>query len=85
MGAIQESLGQSREAELAYLDGLRRSPDHPVLNFHFGKLISGDPGRVQKAKSHLTKALAARDRLSPNMAQEADRLVRLIDREKTQN
>lgn len=85
LGAIQESLGQAREAELSYLDGLKRSPDHPVLNFHFGKLISGDPGRVQKAKSYLNKALAARDRLSPNMAQEADRLIRLIDRAKTQN
>jgi len=84
LGAIQESLGQAREAEQAYLDGLKRSPDHPVLNFHFGKLMAGDPGRVTKAKSYLSKALAARDRLSPTMAQEADRLIRLIDREKTQ-
>jgi len=84
LGAIEESLGQAREAEAAYLDGLKRSPDHPVLNYHFGKLIAGDPGRVIKAKSHLSKALAARDRLSPTMAQEADRLLRLINREKTQ-
>jgi tetratricopeptide (TPR) repeat protein len=84
LGAIQEALGQPREAEMAYLDGLKRSPDHPVLNFHFGKLISGDPSRAQKAKSYLNKALAARDRLSPNMAQEADRLIRLIDRERTE-
>ncbi len=84
LGAISESLGQAREAEQAYLDGLKRSPDHPVLNFHFGKLIAGDPGRANKARSYLSKALAARDRLSPTMAQEADRLIRLINREKTQ-
>jgi hypothetical protein len=84
-GAILESLGQGREAELAYLDGLKRSPDHPVLNFHFGKLIAGDPGRGTKARSYLTRALAARDRLSPTMVQEADKLIRLLDREKTQN
>ncbi len=84
LGAIEESLGKAREAEQAYLDGLKRAPDHPVLNFHFGKLIAGDPGRAIKAKSYLSKALAARDRLSPTMAQEADRLIRLINREKTQ-
>jgi predicted Zn-dependent protease len=84
LGAIQESLGKPREAEQAYLDGLKRSPDHPVLNFHFGKLMAGDPSRVIKARSYLSKALAARDRLSPTMAQEADRLIRLINREKTQ-
>jgi predicted Zn-dependent protease len=84
LGAILESLGQTRQAEVAYLDGLKRSPDHPVLNFHFGKLIAGDPGRFQKAKSYLAKALAARDRLSPNMYHEADRLIRLIDSQKTQ-
>jgi predicted Zn-dependent protease len=84
LGAILESQGQRRDAEQAYLDGLKRSPDHPVLNFHFGKLISSDPERVRKAKLHLTKALAARDRLSPGMSQEADRLIRLVNREKTQ-
>jgi predicted Zn-dependent protease len=85
LGAIQESLGKTRDAEQSYLDGLRKSPEHPVLNFHFGKLIAGDPSRADKAKAYLNKALSARDRLASPMASEADRLIRLLDREKTQN
>jgi tetratricopeptide (TPR) repeat protein len=85
LGAVQEALGESRAAERAYLEGLKRSPEHPVLNFHFGKLIAALPGQGTKAKSHLSKALSAPDLLSPGMAQEASRLIRLIDRAKTQN
>jgi tetratricopeptide (TPR) repeat protein len=84
LGAIQESLGQIRDAEQSYVDGLRKSPEHPVLNFHFGKLIAGDPGRAEKARSHLNKALSAGNRLSPPMAKEAEKLLRLIDSQKTQ-
>jgi hypothetical protein len=66
------------------MDGLRKSPEHPVLNFHFGQLIAADSTRSEQAKSYLTKALGGRARLTPPMAQEAERLLRLIDREKTE-
>ena len=67
LGAIQESVGQTRDAEQSYLDGLKKSPKSPVLNFHFGKLIAGDRSRAGKARAHLNKALDAGNRLSPPM------------------
>ncbi len=46
LGSIQESIGKIRDAEQAYTDGLRKAPEHPVLNFHFGKMIAGDRSRA---------------------------------------
>ena len=77
LGSIQESIGKIRDAEQAYTDGLRKSPEHPVLNFHFGKMIAGDRSRAVKARPYLMKALEGN--LSPPMTQEATRLVQLID------
>jgi len=82
LGAIQESTGQPSAAEQSYLEGLKKAPKHPVLNFHFGKLIASDRSRAPEARSHLNTALAAGDRLSPPMAREAVRLVGLLDQEK---
>ncbi len=70
--------GQPRDAEQSYLDGLKKAPENPVLNFHFGKLLAADLSRSHKAKLHLSKALAARDQLRPSMAKEADRLVQTL-------
>ena len=56
-----------RDAEQSYLEGLKKSPEHPVLNFHFGKMIASDRGRAVKAKPYLKTALAAGERLSPPM------------------
>lgn len=78
LGSIQEAVGQVREAEQSYLDGLKKAPDHPVLNFHMGKLIAADPGRSAKARAYLDKALSARDRLTPSMVQEADGILRRL-------
>jgi cellulose synthase operon protein C len=78
LGSIQESIGKIRDAEQAYTDGLRKAPEHPVLNFHFGKMIAGDRSRAVKARPYLMKALEGK--LSPPMTQEATRLVQLIDR-----
>ncbi len=78
LGSIQEAVGQTRAAEESYLDGLRKAPDHPVLNFHLGKLISADPRRAAKARAYLDKALTARDRLTPSMVQEADGILRRL-------
>src|SRR5262249_4098742 len=76
LGAIQESVGQTRNAEASYLEGLRKDPRNPALNFHFARLLADDPdrGRATKARTYLAKALADRGRLSPTMAREADRL-----------
>ncbi len=79
LGAIQESIGQTGDAEQSYLEGLKRSPENPVLNFHFGKLIFSDRDRVSKALTYLNKALHNRERLSPPMTREALRLVQLMD------
>ena len=70
LGAIQESIGQTGDAEQSYLEGLKRSPENPVLNFHFGKLIFSDRDRVSKALTYLNKALHNRERLSPPMTRE---------------
>ncbi len=79
LGSIQESVGKTREAEQSYLSGLKKAPEHPVLNFHFGKMIAADSSRLGKARPYLKKALDSRDRLSPLMTQEATSLVRQID------
>ena len=47
------------------ISGLKRSPEHPVLNYHFGKLIADrivSRGRVALAKA------GQPPRLSPDMA-----------------
>ena len=77
LGAIQESIGQTRDAEATYLEGLKKDSRNPALNFHYGKLLTADPDRIRagKARSYLTRALADRRRLSPNMAREADHLL----------
>ena len=72
VGAIQESVGRSRDAEQSYLDGLKKAPENPVLNFHLGRLLAADTSRSYKAKLHLSKALTAREQLRPSMAKEAD-------------
>jgi cellulose synthase operon protein C len=74
LGAIQESVGQARDAEASYLEGLKKDPKNPALNFHFARLLAADPARASKARSYLAKALADRGRLSPTMAREADQL-----------
>ena len=81
LGTIQESVGQTKSAEQSYLEGLKKAPKNPVLNFHLGKLIASDRGRADKARSHLNTALAAGDRLSPPMKGEAARLIERLDRE----
>ncbi|QEH33252.1 tetratricopeptide repeat protein [Aquisphaera giovannonii] len=72
LGCIQEKLGRKIEAEQSYQSGLSRSPEHPVLNYHFGKLLAENPGRESRARGHLAKALASRDLLTPAMAKDAE-------------
>ena len=51
-------MGRADDAEQSYLKGLKKTPEHPVLNYHFGKLIATDRSRGARAKFHLAKALA---------------------------
>jgi tetratricopeptide (TPR) repeat protein len=78
LGAIQEALGHSKEAEQSYQSGLAKSPDHPVLNYHFGKMLAADRTRNHRAKTYLAKALAGRDQLSPAMLEDAEGLLRRL-------
>ncbi|WP_165219292.1 tetratricopeptide repeat protein [Aquisphaera insulae] len=78
LGSIQESLGRKAEAEQSYQSGLSRAPEHPVLNYHFGKLLAGDAGRATRARGYLAKALASRDQLTPAMAKDAEDLTRRL-------
>jgi tetratricopeptide (TPR) repeat protein len=85
LGAIQEAVGRADDAEQSYLKGLGKSPEHPVLNYHFGKLIAADRSRGARAKVHLAKALAGRDQLSPEMARDAERLITELGRQFSAN
>ena len=79
LGSIQESNGKVRDAPgAAYTAGFKKAPEHPMLNFHFGKMIASDRSRAIKALPYLKKAIEGN--LSPQMNQEATRVVQLIDR-----
>jgi len=75
LGSIQQAVGRPREAEDSYGKGLRKAPDHPVLNYHMGKLILADARRAGKARGYLETAQAGRARLSPSMAADVDALM----------
>ncbi len=80
LGYIQESLGRRGDAEQSYQSGLARSPDHPVLNYHFGKLLAADRTRTARARVYLAKALEGRSQLSPAMARDAETLFGQLGR-----
>ena len=79
LGSVQEATGRAHDAEDSYAQGLRKAPDHPVLNFHMGKLLLAEHNR--KAISYLEKAYASRSRLSPKMADEVASLMKKATRE----
>jgi tetratricopeptide (TPR) repeat protein len=78
LGTVQAATGRARDAEDSYAQGLRKSPDHPVLNFHMGKLLLAEHN--PKAIAYLEKAYASRDRLSPKMVDEVEVLVKKATR-----
>ena len=41
LGSIQEELRRPKDAEESYKKGLGKSPEHPVLNYHMGRLMAG--------------------------------------------
>lgn len=79
VGAIREAVAQNREAESAYLSGLAKSPAHPMLNFHLGRLLSRDPGRKSNSRPYLERALADSDRLGDSEAAEAKKILSELD------
>ncbi len=80
LGAIQEAMGRRTDAEASYQSGLVRSPDHPMLNYHIGKLLAVDHSRSVRARVYLAKALEGREQLTPAMVQDAETLVRQLGR-----
>jgi cellulose synthase operon protein C len=78
LGSVQEATGRTRDAEDSYSQGLRKAPEHPVLNFHMAKLLlaHSNGNRTGKAISYLEKAYAHRSRLSPEMANEVASLMK---------
>jgi predicted Zn-dependent protease len=78
LGTVQAATGSAREAADTFALGLRRAPDHPVLNFHMGKLLLAEHN--PKAKSYLEKAYAGRSRLSPRMVDEVETLMKRATR-----
>ena len=46
LGTFRSPVGQTASAEKSYVEGLKKAPENPVLNFHLGKLIANDRGRA---------------------------------------
>ena len=80
LGSIQEALHQAENARDSYALGLRKSPDHPTLNYHMGKLLANDPKRSDEAAGCLEKARSGRAKLSPEMAKDLDGLLKTVSR-----
>jgi len=75
LGSIQEKLGRRAEAEDSYKQGLSKSPEHPVLNFHMGQLLMADKTKVRKAVEYLKVAQAGSDRLPAALADKLNLLL----------
>ena len=75
LGSIQEELKQPKDAEESYKKGLAKSPEHPVLNYHMGRLMASDKSRARKAADYLKVAQAGSDRLPASMAGELNSLL----------
>jgi predicted Zn-dependent protease len=79
LGTVQQATGRTRDAEMSYAEGLRKAPDHAVLNYHMGKLLLAEHNR--KALPYLERAYANRSRLSPKVADEVATLMKQATRE----
>jgi tetratricopeptide (TPR) repeat protein len=80
LGSIQAELGKVREAQATFQDGLRQAPDHPVLNYHMGKLIADGESDPARALSFLDKASKARDTMPASLARDLDQLLARLGR-----
>ncbi len=75
LGAIQAAVGHLDDAERTFRKGLARAPEHPILNFHLGRLLSSQAHRADEAKPYLQKARSLKDALPQSMAVEVDDLL----------
>ncbi|HEU5115417.1 MAG TPA: tetratricopeptide repeat protein, partial [Isosphaeraceae bacterium] len=75
LGAIQAAVGHLDDAERTFRKGLTRAPEHPILNFHLGRLLSSQAHRADEAKPYLEKARSLKDALPQSMAVEVDDLL----------
>jgi predicted Zn-dependent protease len=78
LGAIFEAAHRQGDAEDAYDKGLKKAPEHPVLNFHMGRLLAQDGARKEQATRYIEKALAGRARLGRAMALDAEALLKRL-------
>ena len=78
LGSIQEILHRPKDAEESYKKGLGKLPEHPVLNYHMGKLMASDRSRARKAADYLKIAQAAGDRLPAAMASNLSSLLKEV-------
>ena len=78
LGSIQEKLGHPKDAEESYKKGLGKSPEHPVLNYHMGRLMAADKSRYRKAAEYLKVAQAGSDRLPASMAGDLPSLIKQV-------
>ena len=77
---MRSQLDRTKDAEESYRKGLGKTPDHPVLNYHMGRLMAtdADKSRSRKAADYLRVAEAGRDRLPAGMASDLDTLLRKV-------
>ncbi len=78
LGSIQEELGRPRDAEESYKKGLGKSPEHPVLNYHMGRLMAADKAKSGKAAGYLKVAQQGSDRLPAEMAGKLNSLLKQV-------
>ncbi|MFO0959975.1 MAG: hypothetical protein U0800_21500 [Isosphaeraceae bacterium] len=78
LGSIQEAANRRKDAEETYNRGLRKSPNHPFLNFHLGRLLAADSDRRGEALAYLQKAKDNGDRLPPALVDEPSSLVKQV-------
>lgn len=72
IGSIQEAAGKLQDAETSYARGLRVAPDHPILNFHMGRLLKQQHKSAFRANACLEKAKAALAELPPDLRAEVE-------------
>ena len=78
LGAIFEAAHRGADAEDAYDKGLKKAPEHPVLNYHMGRLLAQDGTRKEQATRFIEKALAGRARLGRAMTMDAESLLKRL-------
>ncbi len=80
LGSIQEAAGKPDDARQTYADGLRKAPEHPVLNYHMGRLLAARPETTAEARRYLEVAARAKKDLPGDLAVQVDELLERASR-----